>query len=89
MYINALTRPLSFAAQGDDAIRAELTRIAEAEGGRERLHDQLKAVDPAAAARLHPNDVRRVVRALEIYRLTGRTQTEQAALDAQLGRRPL
>ena len=88
LYINALTRPLSFAAQGDDAIRAELTRIAEAEGGRERLHDQLKAVDPAAAARLHPNDVRRVVRALEIYRITGRTQSEQAALDAQRGDGP-
>ena len=88
LYINALTRPLSFAAQGDDAIRAELTRIAEAEGGRERLHDQLKAVDPAAAARLHPNDVRRVVRALEIYRITGRAQSEQAALDAQRGDGP-
>ena len=88
LYINALTRPLSFAAQGDDAIRAELTRIAEAEGGRERLHDQLEAVDPAAAARLHPNDVRRVVRALEIYRITGRTQSEQAALDAQRGDGP-
>ena len=88
LYINALTRPLSFAAQGDDAIRAELTRIAEADGGRERLHDQLKAVDPAAAARLHPNDVRRVVRALEIYRITGRTQSEQAALDAQRGDGP-
>lgn len=88
LYINALTRPLSFAAQGDDAIRAELTRIAEAEGGRERLHEQLKAVDPAAAARLHPNDVRRVVRALEIYRITGRTQSEQAALDAQRGDGP-
>lgn len=88
LYINALTRPLSFAAQGDDAIRAELTRIAEAEGGRERLHEQLKTVDPAAAARLHPNDVRRVVRALEIYRITGRTQSEQAALDAQRGDGP-
>lgn len=88
LYINALTRPLSFAAQGNDAIRAELTRIAEAKGGRERLHDQLKAVDPAAAARLHPNDVRRVVRALEIYRITGRTQSEQAALDAQRGDGP-
>ena len=48
----------------------------------------MKAVDPAAAARLHPNDVRRVVRALEIYRITGRTQSEQAALDAQRGDGP-
>ena len=42
----------------------------------------------SAAARLHPNDVRRVVRALEIYRITGRTQSEQAALDAQRGDGP-
>ena len=48
----------------------------------------LEAVDPASAARLHPNDIRRVVRALEIYRLTGRTQTQQAALDAQRGDGP-
>ena len=41
-----------------------------------------------SAARLHPNDVRRVVRALEIFRLTGRTQSEQAALDAQRGDGP-
>ena len=88
LYINAITRPLGFAAQGDEAIRAELTAIAEAEGGRARLHAMLAQVDPASAARLHPNDVRRIVRALEIYRLTGRTQTEQAALDARRGEGP-
>ncbi len=88
LYINALTRPLGFAAQGDEAIRAELTAIAEAPEGKARLHAMLEAVDPDSAARLHPNDVRRVVRALEIYRLTGRTQTEQAALDAQRGDGP-
>ena len=88
LYINALTRPLGFAAQGDEALRAELTAIAEAPEGKARLHAMLEAVDPDSAARLHPNDVRRVVRALEIYRLTGRTQTEQAALDAQRGDGP-
>ena len=88
LYINALTRPLGFATQGDEAVRAELTAIAEAPEGKARLHAMLEAVDPASAARLHPNDVRRVVRALEIYRLTGRTQTQQAALDAQRGDGP-
>ena len=43
----------------------------------------LKEVDPDSAARLHENDVRRVVRAVEIFRLTGITQTEQAKIDAQ------
>ena len=88
LYINALTRPLGFAAQGDEAIRDELTGIAEGPNGRARLHAMLESVDPESAARLHPNDVRRVVRALEIFRLTGRTQTEQAALDAQRGDGP-
>ena len=88
LYINALTRPLGFATQGDEAVRAELTAIAEAPEGKARLHAMLEAVDPASAARLHPNDIRRVVRALEIYRLTGRTQTQQAALDAQRGDGP-
>ena len=83
LYINALTRPLGFAAQGNEAVRAELMHIAGEEGGRTRLHAMLAQVDPASAARLHQNDVRRAMRALEIYRLTGRTQTEQAALDAQ------
>ena len=82
LYINAVTRPLSFSAQGDERIRAELSSIAEQTGGRERLHAMLEEVDPQAAARLHPNDVRRVIRAIEIFRLTGRTQSEQAALDA-------
>ncbi|HIS03985.1 MAG TPA: tRNA (adenosine(37)-N6)-dimethylallyltransferase MiaA [Candidatus Pullichristensenella avicola] len=88
LYINALTRPLGFAAQGNEEIRAELMRIAEAPDGRAQLHAMLAQIDPESAARLHPNDVRRVMRALEIYRLTGRTQTAQAALDAQRGEGP-
>ena len=39
--------------------------------GTQALHDRLKLVDPLSAARLHRNDVRRIVRALEVYRLTG------------------
>ena len=38
LYINALTRPLSFSAQGDESLRAELTAIAESVNGREKLH---------------------------------------------------
>ena len=43
----------------------------------------LRQIDPEAAEKLHENDVRRVSRAIEVYRLTGRTQSEQARLDAQ------
>ncbi len=81
LYINALTRPMGFAEEGSEAIRAELAEIAESPDGRAKLHHMLRKVDPDSANRLHPNDVRRVMRALEIYRLTGRTQTEQNALD--------
>lgn len=83
LYIDALTRPLGFAAPGDEAVRAQLMQIAQEENGRAKLHAMLESADPQTAARLHPNDVRRVVRALEIYRITGRTQSEQAAQDAK------
>lgn len=83
LYINALTRPLSFSEKSDEKLHDELMRLADEPGGRRRLHDMLKEVDPESAARLHENDVRRVARAVEIYRLTGITQSEQARLDAQ------
>lgn len=83
LYINALTRPLSFSERSDEKLHDTLMSMADEPGGRRKLHDMLQKVDPESAARLHENDVRRVVRALEIYQLTGRTQTEQAKLDAQ------
>lgn len=83
LYINALTRPLSFSERSDEKLHDELMALADEPGGRRRLHDMLKEVDPESAARLHENDVRRVARAVEIFRLTGITQTEQAKLDSQ------
>lgn len=83
LYINALTRPLSFSERSDEKLHDELMALADEPGGRRRLHDMLKEVDPESAARLHENDVRRVARAVEIFRLTGITQTQQAKLDAQ------
>lgn len=83
LYINAVTRPMEFSEKCDEALRRELMDMAEAPGGRRRLHAMLAEIDPEAAARLHENDVRRVTRAIEVYRLTGRTQSEQARLDAR------
>ena len=72
LYLHALRQPMAMGdVGGDDAIRSELEQIAAQEGGRQHLHDMLKTIDPITAARLHMNDVRRVVRALEVYRLTG------------------
>ena len=83
LYIDALTRPMAFSQQSDDALREALKSVAGEPGGKARLHDMLAAVDPDSAARLHENDVRRVIRAIEIYRLTGRTMTEQMAIDQE------
>lgn len=54
----------------DPALRDELKQRAEAEGA-DALYAELKEVDPVAAEKLHPHDVRRVVRALEVHALTG------------------
>src|SRR4029077_9051225 len=51
--------------------RRQLEEEAEA-AGPAALHSQLAEIDPASAQRLHPNDIRRVIRALEVMRLTGR-----------------
>lgn len=83
LYIDAVTRPMNFSEHGDEKLREELHAIADKPGGREELHKMLEEVDPDSAKRLHYNDVRRVVRAIEVYRLTGVTLTEQNRLDAQ------
>jgi tRNA dimethylallyltransferase len=64
----------------DPALRARLTEEAKDAAGREALYERLAEIDPAAASATHPNNVRRVVRALELYELTGHTKTE---LDAK------
>ena len=60
----------------DEAYRDELRQRAETEGPG-ALHAALAAVDPVRAAQLHPNDLRRIIRALEIARATGRPASEQ------------
>lgn len=71
LYINAVIYPLEFtAADRSDAIRAKFEAY-EASHGREALHDLLKAQDPISAQRIHPNNVKRVIRALEVQEMTG------------------
>lgn len=83
LYINAVTRPMSFSMQSDEAMHEALMAMGATPEGRRQLHDMLSAVDPDSAARLHENDVRRVSRAIEIYRLTGITQTEHTRRDRE------
>jgi tRNA dimethylallyltransferase len=76
LYVRAITDSLDFTeASIDRAFREMLQREAE-EKGVESLHARLAQVDPPTARRLHPNDVRRVIRALEVYHLTGKPMSE-------------
>ncbi|MEK3881346.1 tRNA (adenosine(37)-N6)-dimethylallyltransferase MiaA [Paenibacillus sp. PL2-23] len=77
LYIESLCYNYQFADRGsDEAFRAEMEAYASANGP-EALHARLAAVDPKAGERLHPNDIRRVIRALEVYHTTGQTFSEQ------------
>ena len=67
----------------DPSYRAQLERMA-AEQGAEAVHALLAEVDPEAAQATHPNNVKRVIRALEIYRTTGLTKTELDARSRQV-----
>lgn len=70
-YLKALTCGLFHAPQGDPQIRADLEAEAD-QTGPAALHRRLAEVDPTTATRLHPNDVRRVIRALEVFVATGK-----------------
>ncbi len=91
MYLQSLSLPMDYGAVGgDEEIRKKYHEIADTQGP-EALHALLKQVDPMSAQKLHPNDVRRVVRALEVYALTGvplssqkMPEPEDAPYDSQL-----
>ena len=72
LYLKALLRGLFTGPPADWSLRRELQALSRAEGP-EHLHAQLAAVDPRSAARLHPRDERRVIRALEVWEKTGRS----------------
>ena len=77
-YMNAILFRSGFGlAAGDAAVRAKYEAIA-AEKGKAYLHYLLAACDRESAEKLHPNDIRRVIRALEIFELTGRKKSAQA-----------
>ena len=76
LYLRAVTEGLRIPAVAPNpAMRAELEAFAQ-ENGRAALHARLQELDAAAAAKIHPHNVRRVVRALEIVQTTGRRKSE-------------
>ena len=79
LYLDALLRGHGYApGTTGGEIRAGLERRWDSEGG-EALFDELRRIDPASAASLHPNDKKRVIRALEVYRETGKTMSQHNA----------
>lgn len=76
LYLKALIFGLFDAPPADETIRKRLQAEADRSGGA-ALHRRLADVDPRAAERIHVNDLRRVVRALEVFELTGRPISEQ------------
>jgi len=77
-YYRALTRGLFPGPGRDAALRARLETVAERRGAT-RLHGWLARVDPESARRIQPRDLKRLVRALEVYLLTGRPLTDHFA----------
>ena len=75
LYYKALLDGLSPLPEADPQIRAQIEAEAQALGWAV-LHQQLLQIDPVAGARIHPNDPQRLSRALEVYRITGKSMTE-------------
>lgn len=78
LYFRALERGLAPLPGADAAVRARL-EVEWREQGLEALHARLAAIDPLAAARIHRNDPQRILRALEVYELSGRPLTAHFA----------
>ncbi|MBU9722659.1 MULTISPECIES: tRNA (adenosine(37)-N6)-dimethylallyltransferase MiaA [Bacillaceae] len=72
LYINSVIYDYDFSdSVGDSKLRAELENYAKTHGNT-ALHEKLKEIDPISYNELHPNNIRRVIRAIEVYKLTGK-----------------
>lgn len=75
LYLNVLLEGIFMDAGKDEALRRELYRQAEILGSG-YLHRKLQEVDPESALKIHPNDAKRIIRALEVHKLTGKPISE-------------
>ena len=83
LYVDSLLQNIQFSEEtGSEKVRKELTEMFE-EKGAEYMLNLLSEIDPETASSLHLNDKNRIIRALEIYKLTGKTMTEQKILSRQ------
>ena len=83
LYIDSLLQNIQFSKEDNNTeIRKELTDLFD-EKGAEYMLESLREIDPETAERLHLKDKSRIIRALEIYKLTGKTMTEQKILSRE------
>jgi tRNA dimethylallyltransferase len=75
LYLKALRDGMAKLPSADPATRAAIEELARREGW-QAVHQELAAVDPQAAQRIHPNDPQRLQRALEVYRISGKTLSQ-------------
>ncbi|HBW34655.1 tRNA (adenosine(37)-N6)-dimethylallyltransferase MiaA [Desulfosporosinus sp. BICA1-9] len=76
LYIRSLLDPYDFSQHGSEEIRSKWKEFAILHGN-EALHRELEKQDPVTAEQLHPNNVLRIIRALEVFELTGKTLSSQ------------
>jgi tRNA dimethylallyltransferase len=81
LYFRALRRGLADVPEADVSVRAAIDADAASRGW-PALHHDLQQIDPIAAARIQPNDGQRIQRAIEVFRITGKTLTELHAATA-------
>ena len=75
LYVNALWKGMSAHPSGDDKFRGKLNQIAK-KNGLAYLYEELRKLDPERAREIHPHDRRRIFRALEIVKVSGKTSSE-------------
>ncbi len=86
LYVNSLIYGIEYQDMNfDEEYRNELMKIAESNEGLIKLYEQANQIDPEAMEKISPNDKKRIVRVLEIYKQTGKTKTEQEILSRQKG----
>ncbi|RUM91981.1 MAG: tRNA (adenosine(37)-N6)-dimethylallyltransferase MiaA [Thiomicrospira sp.] len=83
MYFNALQQGMAKLPSADEAIRAKIHQAWQKDPA--ALHERLKQVDPEAAERIHQNDPQRLIRALEVYEMTGKPLTQLQKEGQQAG----
>ena len=83
LYVDTLLNNVKLSEDSyDGELRSSLLKRAEDEGA-DKLLEEVRVFDPEYAEKLHPNNVKRIVRALEVYKTTGTTMTEQIKLSKQ------